>query len=122
IAQTIIENNDSPPQDKARANIFLRKHIDDGLKFEYLTIEDPSILWKDLRDPFDNQREVLLLAIREEWRSLRFQDFKKVNEYSSALLRICSQFKLFGQSATDADMLEKTYSTFHASNMTLQQK
>ncbi|GJY54723.1 hypothetical protein Tco_0446387 [Tanacetum coccineum] len=122
IAQTIVENNDSPPQDKARANIFLRKHIDDGLKFEYLTTEDPSILWKDLKDRFDNQREVLLPAVREEWRSLRFQDFKKVNEYSSALFRICSQLKFCGQSVTDADMLEKTYSTFHASNMTLQQQ
>ncbi|GJR70784.1 hypothetical protein Tco_0016849 [Tanacetum coccineum] len=90
IAQTIVENNDSPPQDKARANIFLRKHIDDGLKFEYLTTEDPSILWKDLKDRFDNQREVLLPVL-----------------------------KLCGQTVTDADMLEKTYSTFHASNMTL---
>ncbi|GJX05709.1 hypothetical protein Tco_0191625 [Tanacetum coccineum] len=102
IAKTIIENNDSPPQDKAMANIFLHKHIDDGLKLEYLTTEDPSILWKDLKDPFNNQRKVLLPTVREEWRSLRFQDFKK--------------------SVTDADMLEKTYSIFHASNMTLQQQ
>nr|GEU64604.1 hypothetical protein [Tanacetum cinerariifolium] len=90
IAKTIVENNDSPPQDKARANIFLRKHIDDELKFEYLTIEDPN--------------------------------FKKVNEYISALFRICSQLKFRGQSVTDADMLEKIYFTFHASNMTLQQQ
>nr|GEW23134.1 hypothetical protein [Tanacetum cinerariifolium] len=61
-------------------------------------------------------------AVREEWRSLRFQDFKKVNEYSSALFRICSQLKFYGQSVIDADMLEKTYSTFHASNMTLLQQ
>nr|GEV44069.1 hypothetical protein [Tanacetum cinerariifolium] len=80
ISQTIVENNDSPPQDKARENIFLRKHIDDGLKFEYLTTEDPNILWKDLKDRFDNQREVLLSTVREEWRSLRFQDFKKNNK------------------------------------------
>nr|GEU90436.1 retrovirus-related Pol polyprotein from transposon TNT 1-94 [Tanacetum cinerariifolium] len=93
IAQIIVENNDSPPQDKARANIFLCKHIDDGLKFKYLTTEDPSILWKDLKDRVDNQREVLLPAL-----------------------------KFYGQSVTDADMLEKTYSTFHASNMTLQQQ
>ncbi|GJR43792.1 RNA-directed DNA polymerase, eukaryota [Tanacetum coccineum] len=99
IAQTIVENNDSPPQDKARANIFLH-----------------------LKDRFDNQREVLLPAVREEWRSLRFQDFKKVNEYSSALFRICSQLKFYGHSFTDANILEKTYSTFHASNMTLQQQ
>ncbi|GJX88088.1 hypothetical protein Tco_0340102 [Tanacetum coccineum] len=91
MSQTIVENNDSPPQDKARANIFLRKHIDDRLKFEYLTTEDPSILWKDLTDHFDNQREVLLPAIPEEWRSLRFQDFKKVNERSNTAL-LCSGF------------------------------
>ncbi|GKA17963.1 hypothetical protein Tco_0697800 [Tanacetum coccineum] len=122
IVKTIIENNDSPPQDKANANIFLRKHIDDGLKFEYLTTKDPSIMWKDLKDRFDNQKEVLLPAVREEWRSLQFQDFKKVNEYSSALFRICSQLKFCGQSVTDTDMLEKTYYAFHASNMTLQQQ
>ncbi|GKB20375.1 hypothetical protein Tco_0854298 [Tanacetum coccineum] len=120
IAQTIIENSDSSPEDKARANIFLRKHIDNGLKLEYLTTEDPSILYKDLKDRIDNKMEVLLPAVQEDWRSLRFQDLKKFNEYISALFTICSQLKCFEQSVTDADMLEKTYSTFHASNMTLQ--
>ncbi|GJU89383.1 hypothetical protein Tco_1301806 [Tanacetum coccineum] len=97
--------------------------LDAKMHIEYMGIaQNPSILWKDLNDRFDNQREVLLPAVQEEWRSLRFQDFKKVNEYSSALFRICSQLKFCGQSVTDADMLEKTYSTFHASNMTLQQQ
>nr|GEZ57747.1 hypothetical protein [Tanacetum cinerariifolium] len=35
---------------------------------------------------------------------------------------ICSQLKFYGYSVTDADMLEKTYSTFYGSNMTLQQQ
>lgn len=54
--------------------------------------------------------------------NLRFQDFKKVNDYSSALFRICSQLKFCGQTITDSDMLEKTFSTFHASSITLQQQ
>ncbi|KAJ9552294.1 hypothetical protein OSB04_016339 [Centaurea solstitialis] len=122
ILDTLKEVNLCSSQDRAKANIFLRRHVDDMLKFEYLNTNDPSILWKDLREMFDHQKEVLLPAARDEWNSLRFQDFKKVNDYSSALFRICSQLKFCGQSVTDADMLEKTYSTFHASNITLQQQ
>ena len=58
------------------------------LKFEYPNTNDPSILWKDLKDKFDHQNEVLLPAAEDEWRSLRFQDFKKVNDYSSTQRRI----------------------------------
>ena len=70
IASTMIENNEIPSHDKAKANMFLHKHIDNGLKFGYLTTEDPSILWKDLKDRFDNQKGVLLLDVIKEWRSL----------------------------------------------------
>ncbi|XP_073138580.1 uncharacterized protein [Henckelia pumila] len=51
---------------------------------------------------------------------LRLQDFKSINEYNSALFRISLQLKLCGEKITD-DLLKKTYSTFHASNVVLQQ-
>ena len=38
------------------------------------------------------------------------------------MFRIVSQLKFCGQTFTDEDILEKTYSTFHASNVTLQQQ
>ena len=50
------------------------------------------------------------------------QDFKKVSDYNSAMFRIVSQLKFCGVDITDEEMLEKTYSTFHASNITLQQQ
>ena len=53
---------------------------------------------------------------------LRLQDFKSVNEYNYALFKISSQLKLCGEKITDEDMLEKTYTTFHASNVLLQQQ
>ena len=53
---------------------------------------------------------------------LRLQDFKSVSEYNSALFKISSQLKLCGEKITDEDMLEKTYTTFHASNVLLQQQ
>ena len=43
-------------------------------------------------------------------------------EYNSALHRIASQLKLCKQNITDIEMIEKTLSTFHASNLILQQQ
>jgi hypothetical protein len=122
LSETINENNDCSVQDKAKSSVFLRKHIDDCLKNEYMHTDDPSILWKDLKERFDHQREIMLPTARNDWNNLRFQDFKRVNDYSSALFKICSQLRFCGQTVTEADMLEKTYSTFHASNIMLQQQ
>ncbi|GJW88541.1 hypothetical protein Tco_0163881 [Tanacetum coccineum] len=63
----------------------------------------------------------MLPSSRDEWNNLRFQDFKKVNEYTSALFRICQTLRICGQTVTEADFLEKTFSTFHTSNINLQQ-
>jgi len=38
------------------------------------------------------------------------------------MFRIVSQLKFFVVDITDEEILEKTYSTFHASNITLQQQ
>ncbi|XP_026398975.1 uncharacterized protein LOC113294791 [Papaver somniferum] len=53
---------------------------------------------------------------------LRLQDFKSVSAYNSALFQIVSRLKLCGETVTDVDLLEKTYFTFHASNILLQQQ
>ena len=52
----------------------------------------------------------------------RLQDFKTVSEYNSALFKISSQLKLCGEKITEEDMLEKTFTTFHVSNVLLQQQ
>ncbi|KAK8356096.1 hypothetical protein V6Z12_A05G333500 [Gossypium hirsutum] len=57
---------------------------------------------------------------RYEWLNLRLQDFKSVSDYNSAMFRITSQLNLCGEKITDAEMLGKTYSTFHANNVVLQ--
>ncbi|XP_023738351.1 uncharacterized protein LOC111886347 [Lactuca sativa] len=122
ISNAINEFNNCLAQEKTTTQVFLRKHIDEMLRFEYLDVTDPSILRNLLKERFDHQKDVILPNARDLWRTLRFQDFKKVNEYNSTLLRICSQLKYYGQEVTDEDMLEKTYSTFHAPNITLMQQ
>nr|GFC08145.1 putative zinc finger, CCHC-type [Tanacetum cinerariifolium] len=115
---TIQERNKCTEETKAKADVFLHQHIDEMLEFEYSNYDDPNTLWKDLEIRFNNQREVLLPYARDEWNNLRFQDFKKVNEYTSALFRIFRTLRFYGQTVTEGDMLEKTY----ASNINLQQQ
>ena len=53
---------------------------------------------------------------------MKLQDFKSVSEYNYALFKISSQLKLCRENITEEDMLEKTFTTFHASNVLLQQQ
>ncbi|KAJ0770812.1 putative transcription factor interactor and regulator CCHC(Zn) family [Helianthus annuus] len=122
LGETINVDNQTSPQNKAKAMIFLRHHLHEDLKREYLTVEDPLKLWTNIKERFDHQKLVLLPKARYEWLHLRLQDFKTVSEYNSALFRITSELKLCGEKITDEDMLEKTFSTFHASNMLLSQQ
>ncbi|KAL7613362.1 hypothetical protein Lser_V15G08996 [Lactuca serriola] len=79
ISNAIYEFNNCLAQDKAKAQVFLRKHIDEMLRFEYLDVTDPSILWNLLKERFDHQKEVILPNAIDEWRTLRFQHLKKQN-------------------------------------------
>ena len=76
-------------------------------------------MWKSLKEMYDHLRIVTLPKARYEWLHLRLQNFKTVSEYNSAVFHITSQLKLCGEVVTDADLLEKTFSTFHASNLLL---
>ncbi|XP_070665140.1 uncharacterized protein [Malus domestica] len=76
LGDTIREESRSSSQDRAKAMIFIRRHLDEALKSEYLTVEDS----------------------------------------------ITSQMKLCEDTITEEILLEKTYSTFHANNVLLQQQ
>jgi hypothetical protein len=119
---TIENGAEAYEQDKSTAMVIIRHHLHEDLKAQYLTVTEPEVLWQELKDRFDNQPDVALPNARYQWQHLRFQDFKSVSEYNSALFKITTQLKLCGQDVTENDMLEKTFTTFHASNMILQQQ
>ena len=122
LEETVMANNETTPQQKARAIIFLRHHVHESLKTEYLFVEDPKELWESLKERYGHQNDVLLPQARDEWQNLRFQDFKSISDYNSALHRITSLLKLCGEEITQGQMLEKTYTTMHPSNNLLQQQ
>ncbi|XP_027122338.2 uncharacterized protein [Coffea arabica] len=104
LGNTIVGKNEFSNQDRAKAMIFLRHHLDEGLKSEYLTVKDPLVLWRDLKERFDHLKLVVLPKARYDWLHLRLQDFKSVNEYNSAMFRITSQLSLCGEKVTDEDI------------------
>ena len=94
LGNTIKEGNTASQQDRAKVLIFLCRHIDEGLKSEYLTVKDSLILWKSLREWYDHQKTVILPRACYDWIPLRLQDFKSVSDNSSTLFKISSQLKL----------------------------
>ncbi|XP_068323225.1 uncharacterized protein [Pyrus communis] len=80
--------------------------------------EESSSSSRDLAKPMIFIRRYLDEALKSEY----LTDFKSVAEYNFALFRITSQMKLYGDTITEEHMLEKTLSTFHASNVFLQQQ
>jgi hypothetical protein len=119
LGDTIKDSNQVSPQNRAKAMIFICHHLHEELKTEHLTVKDPLILWNNLKERYEHQNTVILPKTHYDWMHLRLQDFKSVGEYNSVLFKISSHLKLCGEKITDEDMLEKTYTTFHASNVLL---
>ncbi|KAM3340749.1 hypothetical protein P3S68_028383 [Capsicum galapagoense] len=119
LGDAIKNENTASSQNRAKAMIFLRHHLDEVLKIEYITTKDPLVLWNSLKERFGHLKMIIIPKSRYEWMHLRFQDYKFVHEYNSAMFRISSQLKLCGETVNDNDMIEKTLSTFHASNVLL---
>ena len=122
LGDTITEDNNENEKNRYIALGLMRYHLIDGLKDQYMTIENPLDLWKALRCRYDHHRMVLLPKARHDWMHLRFLDYKSVDEYNSALFKIVSILKLCGEEVSDSMMLEKTYTTFNQSNSVIQDK
>ncbi|XP_012448783.1 uncharacterized protein LOC105771959 [Gossypium raimondii] len=76
LGETINEGNETASQDKAKAMIFLRHHLHEGLKTEYLIVKDPLVIWNSLKEKYDHQKIVILPKAHYVWLHLRLQDFK----------------------------------------------
>ncbi|XP_068308073.1 uncharacterized protein [Pyrus communis] len=80
LGETIKEENNASSQDRAKVMIFICLHLNEGLKSEYLTVEDPLALSNVLRNRYNHQKTVILPRARYEWTHIRIQDFKLVAE------------------------------------------
>ncbi|XP_021739713.1 uncharacterized protein LOC110706108 [Chenopodium quinoa] len=109
-------------QEKAKDLVLLRHHLHEGLETEYMMIEDPKELRDCLNERFGHHKRVLLPKALFDWTNLRFQDFKSVIDYNSTIHEIVSILRYCDHPVTDDQMIEKTLTTFHASNILLQEQ
>ena len=96
LGETIKEENEESQQDCAKILIFLKHHLHEDLKNEYLILKDPFTLWNNLKDRLDCQKIVILPKARYDWMYLRLQYFKTASEHNPALFKISSRLKLCG--------------------------
>ncbi|KAI3462508.1 hypothetical protein Pfo_019171 [Paulownia fortunei] len=97
LGKTIKEGNEASLQDRIKAMIFPRHHLHEELKTEYLTVKDPYVFWKKLKERYEHKKTIILPKARYDWMHLQLQDFKSVSEYNSAMFKITSQLKLCGE-------------------------
>ena len=119
IKNTITTDQGTTIQQKAKALVFIRHHLVEPLKLQYLNEDNPKRLWDQLKDRFDHTKTIHLPRARHDWVNLRVQDHTSIANYNSELFRIISQLTLCGQPISDEEQIEKTLSTMHSSNMIL---
>jgi len=122
IVETLVAVNTKTDPEKCEAVIYMRKHLDETLKREYLDVIDPHELWTALLERYGNQKEAMLPKATDDWNNLRFQDFVTVGAYNAALMEIRGVLIYCGRKLTDKEMIEKTLSTFHVSMINVQQQ
>jgi hypothetical protein len=97
---------------KSWALVFMRKHIDDSFEQQYLEIEDPKNLWRQLEARFCHGFTIFLPKARNDWANLWVSNFSDFSSYNNKLFKIVSQLHLCGEDKIDEDMIEKTLSIF----------
>ena len=81
LEDTIKDDNKTSQQDCAKAMIFIRHHLHEELKTEYLTIKDHLILWNNLKERYEHLNISKLFAhlFKDhqiyKWINLRLQDW-----------------------------------------------
>lgn len=66
LEHTIKEGKEASLEDRAQTINFLRRHLDERLKVDYLKIKDPLVLWKSLNDRYHHQQKVIPPKVRHD--------------------------------------------------------
>ncbi|KAL6213346.1 hypothetical protein ACLB2K_012793 [Fragaria x ananassa] len=90
-----------------------------SLRWEYIQLKTPLELWNALEGRFGNIQNTLLPELSVKWNDIRLLEYKSVPEFNLEMLRLRAMLQFCGKEISEADMIEKTLSTFPASAMIL---
>ena len=97
---------------KARVLLIMRKHIDYSLRNQYLLVEKPDELRKELKLRFFHKKTIHLPQAQNDWIQLRVLDFPTLLSFNAELYRIVTQLRMCGQTVEESELIDKTLSTF----------
>lgn len=92
--------------------LIIHRHLDTSLKQQYLHIQNPAELWIQLESRSHHEKFIYLPQARADWINLRVLDFPDLLSFNSELHHLAAQLTLCGDTFTEADLIEKTLSTF----------
>ncbi|XP_058216940.1 uncharacterized protein LOC131327828 [Rhododendron vialii] len=86
LRNTITDGNDASLKDHAKAMIFIRHHLHEDLKSEYLTVKDPLSLWNNLKESEYNSTlfkivSILKLCGEQQYRERGFEKYSDLISY-----------------------------------------
>ena len=92
----------------ARARLLICAHVAPGLTAQLRTTQHPGQMLLVIKNRFAAKRAVLLPIAEYEWRNLRFCDYKRVNDYVTALTDICTRLASCGPEHAVSEQLKIT--------------
>ena len=107
---------------KWQALLIIRRHIDASLRQQYIQVHEPAELWSQLQARFKHEETLFLSQARNDWVNLRVLDFPNFQAFNAELHRISAQLRLCGDRVTDAELIDKTLSTFPPATAILAQQ
>jgi hypothetical protein len=105
-----------------QALLLIRRHIDTTLRQQYPDVTNPADLWQQLLIRFEHNQQLLLPQARNEWMTLRVMDYPNLQDFNAALHRIAAHLRLCGERVSDAELIDKTLSTFPPATAILAQQ
>ncbi|XP_056843033.1 uncharacterized protein LOC130495632 [Raphanus sativus] len=76
LGDTIISDNKSSDKDRYSAIYIIRHHLQESLKTQYRTMENPLDLWNALQRRYDHQKTVMLPRAQYDWKHLSYRERK----------------------------------------------
>ena len=106
------EAKDVPTYVQSKALLIVQRHIDYSLQNQYLLVEKPDKLWKELKSRFFHEKTIHLPQAQNDWIQLRVLDFPNLLSFNAELHRIVTQLRMCGQTMEESELIDKTLSTF----------
>ena len=113
---------DIPAALKWKALLILRRHFDYSLIKQYLQVDKPDDLWKQLEAHFLHEKTIYLPQATSDWIQLYMMDFPDLMTFNVELHQITAQLRLCKETIGKRELINKILTTFLLASALLAQQ